>query len=195
MEVLKKSEAIFEDELQDTDLARQHGDGAGHAGLVVPVDQAGKVELAGPVELPDDLALLAGDHMRHVRCAVFHVGKLLHQRGVLLERGLRAQHGLVQQFPLVDDLQAHGVAFTHLDVVGGEAHGVVHAQRQGALHRCGIACHAPGHLLAGGRGAGAGAFAVTLMWRTCMGKRGSSACQHCADSYEFKSVHVGYGLK
>ena len=36
---------------------------------------------------------------------------------------------------------------------------------------------------------------VALMRRTCMAKRGSSACQHCASSYEFKSVHVGYGLK
>ncbi|EFI64013.1 hypothetical protein BCSJ1_26268, partial [Bacillus cereus SJ1] len=76
--------------------AGQHGDGAGHASLVVAGDQAGKVKAPGAVEVPHDIAGLARRHVGHVGLVVFHAGVLFHHFGVGVQLGLGADHDLVQ---------------------------------------------------------------------------------------------------
>ena len=58
-------------------VSGQHRDSAGHTRLVVAGNQASKVKLTGPVEVPDDIALVAGRHMRHVRRIARYAPSLL----------------------------------------------------------------------------------------------------------------------
>ena len=91
-------------------LIRDDRDLADHARLVVAGDQAGEIEVAGPVEGPDDLAGLPGGDVGHVGLVVLHVRKLGHQLGVLFEFLLGADHDLVQLLAIVADDEADGLA-------------------------------------------------------------------------------------
>ena len=148
-------------------LARQHGDPADHARLKVPGDQAGKLELAGPVEMPQHLRAAALFDMGHVGLVVLHVRELRHQRRMLGQFGGRADHHLMQQPALVADAKAHRLAQPHGDAVRREAHVVGHRDVDGAPHVAGLTGDAPVFLLL-----------FHGAWRLGMGTRGVGAGQH-----------------
>ena len=65
---------------------------AAHAGLEVPGLQASEVDGPGPGELPDELAGPARFQAHLVRIFVFHLGKSLHELGVLAQLLCRSEH-------------------------------------------------------------------------------------------------------
>ncbi len=109
-------------------------------------DQAGEFKIARPVEGPNQTAALAGVDMRHVGFVMRHVGKFKHHGRMRVEFLARANDHLVQQLPFVLDHEAHGLALFKTELVGAEAHGVVHRQGDCARGSFGVAANAPGFL-------------------------------------------------
>ncbi len=114
-------------------------EGAYHAGLDMPGDQAGELEIARAVEMPEDGAGSAWRHVGHVGLVVRHVRESLHQLGVRGQLLGRAEHELVHDAAGVADDEPHRLALAHLEAVGTEAHVVAHRHGEGAAGhaRCG----------------------------------------------------------
>src|SRR6266704_5937357 len=96
--------------------ASSNSDLAAHAGVEMSGLEASEVERSCPGKLPKELGGLPRLEAHLVRVCVLHLGKLLHELGVLAQVLRSAEHHLMLELACVRDHDSVGFALLHLDL-------------------------------------------------------------------------------
>ena len=112
----------------------RHFDAAFHAGFEMARVQAGKVNLDGLGELPNDFTGLPWFHSQLVVLCMLHLRVFFHHLVMVLQVFGCTENKLMAQLPRILNYKANGLALLDPDVIGCEAHGVCHVNLDSAGH-------------------------------------------------------------